>query len=64
MFGKNLCVTLQIYRVTLTHEQAILSACTTPAVNAVAGTGPYCRTANGCKRGTNSSSADSGARPS
>jgi len=64
MSDKKVYVSPQIFRVTLTHEQAILSTCTTPAVNAVAGTGPYCRTANGCKRGTNPSSANNSARPS
>lgn len=54
----------QVFEVELNPEQAILSACTTPAVSAQAGGGPYCRPSNGCKRATSSSGSNSGARPS
>lgn len=64
MNSKKSYETPQIYRVELTHEQAILSVCTTPSTSNVAGGGPWCRASNGCKRATNPSGSNSGARPS
>ncbi len=63
MSDKKPYVTAQIYRVALTHEQAILSTCTTPSSSNQAGTGSGCRPSNGCKRAT-AGTWDNAARPS
>lgn len=63
MSDKKMYETPVIYRVALTHEQAILSVCTTPSMSITAGTGPGCRPSNGCKRATGGV-WDNAARPS
>ncbi len=63
MSNKKPYSTPQIYRVALTHEQAILSVCTTPSASNQAGGGAGCRPSNGCKRAT-AGTWDNAARPS
>jgi len=54
--------TPQLFRVELSQEQAILSACSLTAMSAQNGMGGNCRPLNGCKRGTGA--GDSAARAS
>lgn len=63
MSDKKVYVSPEIFRVALTHEQAILSTCTTPSLSNTAGTGAGCRPSNGCKRATGGT-WDNAARPS
>jgi hypothetical protein len=54
----------QLFQVELNHEQAILSACSLTAANAmVGGGGTGCRV-GACKNGMTGGGSDSGARPS
>jgi hypothetical protein len=54
--------TPQFFRVELSQEQAILSACSLTANTGQAGGGPNCRPQNKCKRAN--AVGDSGARAS
>jgi hypothetical protein len=56
----------QLFRVELSQEQAILSACSLATVTAAQGGNGGCRPngAGGCKRRNNAMSTDSGPRPS
>jgi hypothetical protein len=57
-------VTPQLFRVELSQEQAILSACSLAANSGQAGGGAHCRPTNNCKRANSASGADSAARAS
>ncbi|MGH7180922.1 MAG: hypothetical protein ACREJN_02975 [Nitrospiraceae bacterium] len=52
----------QLFRVDLSPEQAILSACSLMAMTAQNGGGGNCRPQNGCKKAK--AAGDSAARPS
>ncbi len=56
--------TLQIYRVELNHEQAILSQCSITAANPMAGGAAVTCRAGGCKSAAAGGASDNAQRPS